>query len=394
MLLSSCSDFMTEPEAPAPQAVSAPEMAEPSNEVRISPEAQRDGGIVAEQINEEGVPETIAATARLTTDENRTWRVGSVAEGRIVRVHVNPGDAVVLDQLLAEMHSHDIHESRANYETAKGNLARAKGVAEFNLRQRDRARALREVKAIAVLQLERAETDLHNAQIDVENAEVEVYRARSHLTEVLGIPADAPPEREDGEDNDLIPIKAPAAGTVLTRNVTPGTVVIPSDDLFQISDLALLWAIAEVNEEHLGQLRIGQPVLVSVRAYPDRTFTGHISKLGEQLDPQTRTIQVRIDLPNPEGLLKPEMYADAEIQLGKGAPALMIPAEAVQDIRGQNSVFVQTSPDTFEVRPVHLGRTLDGSYEVLSGLESGETIAVQATFILKSEFLRASLEEE
>lgn len=395
LLLTGCGTALMEPEeAPGSSAVEAD--AGQSNVMKLAATAQRDGGVRTQVIELQAVPETIQATARLTTDENRTWRVGSVTEGRIVRVQVNPGDQVERDQLLAEMHSHDIHESRAEFAKAQADLARAEGNAEFALRQRDRAARLLELKAGSITQLERAETDLKSAEIDVQNAEVEVNRTRSHLTEVLGISVDEPEEHlgEDGEDNDLIPVKSPAAGTILERNVTPGTVVNPANDLFLVSDLTRLWAIAEVNEEHLRQLRVGTPVAISVQAYPDRTFMGRIGKLGEQLDPATRTIQVRIDLSNGAGLLKPEMYADAEIQLGAGEPALMIPAEAVQDVRGQDAVFVQTSAETFEVRPVHLGRTLEGSYEVIGGLEPGETIAVEATFILKSEFLKASLSDE
>jgi RND family efflux transporter MFP subunit len=161
-----------------------------------------------------------------------------------------------------------------------------------------------------------------------------------------------------------------------------------------ISDLSTVWAIAEVGEEHLGKLRVGMPANIFVQAYPGRAFRGRIGKLGEVLDPNTHTIKVRIELPNTQGLLKPEMYADAELEVGRGGRALMLPAEAVQDVRGDAVVFVRVATDRFEMRPVRTGRTAEGAVEILSGLEAGDAVVSQAAFILKSEFLRASLTGE
>ena len=361
--------------------------------VTLSAAAQKDSGIRTAEVSQEAIPEIIRATARLTNDENHTWRVGSIAEGRIVRIHANPGDLVRKGQVLAEVHSHDIHESRAQYKKAKADLARARGIAQYSLGLCNRAKRLLELKAGSIAQVEQAETEYQNALTGVRNAEIEENRTRTHLTEVLGIPAEESeiPPSIDGEDNDLIPIVSPAAGVVLRRNVTPGTVVSLSNDLFLVSDLTNLWAIAEVNEEHLSKLRIGMPVRIFVQAYVKTPFLGHVAKLGELLDPATRTIQVRIDLPNSRAQLKPEMYADAEIELGRGKPVLVVPAAAVQDLRGQSVVFVQSGPDRFEVRPIRTGKVLDQAYEIVSGLKSGDHVVVEAAFVLKSEFLKASL---
>lgn len=387
----------SEPPAEAvasPSATPAPSKA--VNSVTFSAEAQASSGLAVITLTSQAMPEVVRATARLSNDENHTWRVGAVAEGRIERVQANPGDVVEKGQLLAQMHSHDIHESRALYKRAKADLARAEGVEKYQAGVRDRAKRLLDLRAGSQAQLEQTETTLENAQTDVHNAEIEVERTRAHLTEVLGIPAEESevPAGANGDDNDLIPIKAPQAAVVLTRSVTQGTVVTPSNDLFVLTDLSTLWAIAEVNEEYLGKLRIGMPVSIFVQAYPNQAFQGRIAKLGEVLDAGTRTIKVRIDLPNPKGRLKPEMYADAEIQVGRGGSSLMLPAEAVQDLRGDSVVFVRVAPDRFEVRPVRTGRVVDQSVEILSGLEVGDDVVVKAAFILKSEFLKESLAGE
>jgi len=145
--------------------------------------------------------------------------------------------------------------------------------------------------------------------------------------------------------------------------------------------------MAAVDERNLAALRPGMPVKVSVQAYPDRTFRGRIEKLGEELDPVTRTIVARVGLPNEGGLLKPEMYAAAEIDLGPSAPALSVPQAAVQDVDGHSVVFVRVAPDQFEVRPVELARVVDSSRVVTSGLKPGEAVAAEGSFVLKSRLL-------
>jgi cobalt-zinc-cadmium efflux system membrane fusion protein len=376
-----------------PSAPKQSEMAAPSEQILqvvMSPQTQRESGVETVPVQARPVAEVVHSTARLTNDENRTWRVGAITEGRIVTVQANVGDIVEKDQVLARMHSHEIHESRAEYQKALANLARLKGVADYSAKVRDRAKRLYDLKAGSLEQLERAETELRNAQTDVHNAEIEVARTRNHLTEFLGVDADEPAPTQEGEDADLIPVRAPAAGVILARNVTPGTVVTSSTDQFLISDLSRLWAIAEVREEYLGRLRVGMPVRVYVQAYGAEAFRGRIGKIGDVLDPATRTVKVRVELDNTQKRLKPEMYATTEIDLGTGTSAIMVPAEAVQEVRGQPSVFVQTGEDRFEIRQVQTGRTMDNQVEIAGDIKPGEKVCVRAAFVLKSEFLKGS----
>jgi len=388
--LAGCSDAGREPAIAGEQPQPAPTA---SGRVVIPVSVQKESGIATAPVRPQELAETIRSTARITTDENETWRVGSIADGRIAEVRARPGDLVHKGQVLARIHSHDIHESRAQHNRAKAELARTRGVEEFSLRQRDRARRLYDLKAGSLVQLEQKETELRNAQTDVRNAGVELERTRTHLEDVLRIPAESSlvPPAPDGSAHDLIPVLSPANGVVMSRNITPGTVVTTASDLFLISNLTSLWAIAEVNEEYLGRLQVGRPVHLSVQAYPNEVFQGRIGRLGESLNPQTRTIEVRVNLANNRSRLKPEMYAAVEIELSSAGRALTVPAESVQDVRGQSVVFLRTADDTFEVRPVRTGKTMDGSVEVTSGLRDGDVIAVRSAFVLKSEFLKASL---
>jgi cobalt-zinc-cadmium efflux system membrane fusion protein len=393
--LAGCSSL---PEAPSTGASASSQPAEPAaaSIVRITPAAQKESGIVVRTAAARSVPQVLRATARITNDENRTWRVGAITDGRVIRVYANQGDKVTQGQVLARLHSHDIHDGRADYRRAVSELGRAQASEAYAVRVRDRAKRLYELKAASAQEVEHAETELRNAQTAVANARTEVDRTLHHLVEFLGVlpdPAEHPAGEQDA-DADLIPVKAPSDGDVLARNITPGTVVTPSMDLFIISDLTRLWAIAEVNEEHLSKLRAGMLVKLYTQAYGTRPFPGRIGKIGEALDPQTHTVKVRVDVPNYGGALKPEMYATAEIALGASAPAIFAPSEAVQEVRGGAVVFVEAAPGRFEARPVQLGRTGDGEVELIAGVKPGERIAVSGAFILKSEFLKASLAEE
>ncbi len=384
------------PEA-APAAQSAkPETKPADKDIVLDANQQKQANLVVEEVTPRSLAQHIEVNGRLSVNENRTWHVGSITDGRIVRVNVNPGDRVRKDQLLAGLHSHDIHEARAEYRKATQELTRLKTVLSYAQRQRDRAHRLYDLKAASLEQVEHAETEFKNAQVSVENAETELGRTRQHLVEFLQVGIDDHDEKA-GEDHDhmadLIPVKSPAEGVVLSRNVTPGSVANPGDELFVISDLSTIWMIAAVNEEDLGKVRLGMPVTVRVQAYPDHVFGGRVTKLGDQLDPATRTVPVRVELANGQGRLKPEMYATAEINAGGSAQGIFIPESAVQQVEGKSTVFVRKAPDRFEARLIETGRILDHELEVTRGLRTGEQIVTQGSFTLKSQLLKGSLSE-
>jgi RND family efflux transporter MFP subunit len=165
------------------------------------------------------------------------------------------------------------------------------------------------------------------------------------------------------------------------------------DELFALSDTSSLWMIAAANEADLSKLHPEQPVRISVRAYPGREFTGRILKLGEQLDPDTHTLQVRILVPNQQGLLKPEMYASAAVLESGRRQALFVPEEAIQEVNGVSVVFVRRAGNDFEARTVRTGQHADGGTEILEGLTPGEAVVVGGSFQLKSQMLKSSIQE-
>jgi cobalt-zinc-cadmium efflux system membrane fusion protein len=375
---------------PAAEAVEPkPEAArhDSADTVTLDAAGQKAGGIVVELVQARSVASQITAPGQLTFNEDRTWSAGALTDGRLADLRVKLGDPVRKGQSIADLHSHDVHDSRATYRSAQQEVARARSAEALAIRLRDRAKRLFDLSAMSREQLEAAEQELRNAEAATRTAEIAVEKARIHLEDYLGVPA-------EGDTHD-VPVRAPEAGIVIERKATPGMVVTAGQEIVRIADPTSLWLIANVNEADLPALRIGQNVRITVRAYEGRTFAGRVLRLGEAVDLETRTLQVRVAIPNPGALLKPGMFAAVEIQRGPSTRQTVVTREsAVQDVNGQSAVFVETKPGSFALRPVLLGKAADGFVEVASGVKTGDRVVTKGSFILKSQMLKSSLAEE
>jgi len=370
--------------------------AEPG-EVHLDAEVRKTAGIVVVAVEKRTIPTTLRVIGRITPDEEKTHRASAITDGRVRKIFVKVGDRVTAGQVLARMHSHDIHEARSEFQKAKVELARLETQRGFAEKSRDRLKRLLDLKAASQEQLELAERDVRNTIAAIEAAKAELIRTRVHIEEFLEVSAEDPPGHKPGDldhDDDLIPIKAPSAGIVLSRVANTGTVVKPGDELFVVSDLASVWMIAAVPEEALGKVRAGMNAQVFVRAFEDRPFSGRITRIGDQLDAETRTVQARIVLANGHGQLKPEMYATAEIVAGGSEEALYVPQESVQELNGHAIVFVQTGEDRFVARVVETGARAGGLVAIRSGLDASSRVAARGAFVLKSQMLKSTLVEE
>jgi cobalt-zinc-cadmium efflux system membrane fusion protein len=372
--------------SPAAKAASKP-VNDSSNEVVLSEAAQKNGGVRVEQALLSALAMSIEANGMVMANGDRTWNVGAFVPGRITEVLVNQGDRVKAGDILARLHSHEVHDTRAMYFQAREVLRQAEAKMAFAERARDRARRLLALQAISQEQTDQAETEFKSAVSAVESAKAGMTRERTHLEEVLEIPFDT---NGNPEDVETIAVKSPVSGIVIERKATAGTVVNSGDPLLTVTDPWSVWVIANVNEGDLSELRAGQAVAVRVRAWADRDFKGRILRLGESLDPTTRTLQVRVLVPNPQGLLKPEMFASVRITRSDSRSALTIPKEAVQDLNGKTSVFVQTSASTFRPQPVLVGSAIGERIEITEGLKREDRVAVVGAFGLKSELLKSS----
>ena len=185
---------------------------------------------------------------------------------------------------------------------------------------------------------------------------------------------------------------SPQDGIVLERNVSDGMRVMPGDVLFRVADHSHVWATVDVAERDLAAVATGQSVTVRARSYPDRVFTGKVALVYPHLSPATRTVRVRIELPNSDHLLLPDMYAEAEIDTGGGAKVLAVPDSAIIDSGDRQVVIVDKGEGRFEPRKVQLGRRGAGYVEIKAGVIEGDSVVTSANFLIDAESnLKAAL---
>jgi membrane fusion protein, heavy metal efflux system len=374
----------------ASQSTPAAEAKATKNEIVIPPDQQAAAMIETQTAALSSEPDLLRVKGHIAIDDNRTWRLGVRTQGSVTKVYAGLGDHVTKGQILARYHADEVRDSRAMFRAAESERDRAMAAAAQAQRNLDRAKRLLELKAGSIQQVEQAQQDLATAQAAVRKADIEVDRTRDLLEDDLKVPA-APAANRLDETEDEVPILSPADGFILEKNVTPGRTVEPDSVTFVIGDLSRVWMLASVRQEDLAKLRVGQSAYVTVGQSP--RLRGKVANLGQQFDPATRVMQVRIEIGNPNGALRPEMLADAEIPVGGAKAVLLIGSDAVQQVNGQDVVFVRTAPDRFAVRPVIAGETSGGKTTIMQGIQAGESIVVHGSFILKSQLLKASLEE-
>ncbi|QFU14751.1 efflux RND transporter periplasmic adaptor subunit [Microvirga thermotolerans] len=217
--------------------------------------------------------------------------------------------------------------------------------------------------------------------------------ARRRL-ENLAVPPDVISEVERTRKVPLtISWAAPRDGVVIERNVSDGMRAMPGDVLFRIVDHSALWVLADVTERDLAGIREGQTAAVRVRGFPGRTFTGTVTQIYPHLSMETRTARVRIELSNPDGMLRPAMYADVEFATGSQAPVVAVPDSAVIDTGTRQVVFLDKGEGRFEPREIKAGVRGSGFTEVRDGIAEGDRVVVSANFLIDAESnLKAALQ--
>ena len=309
--------------------------------------------------------EGVTALGELKVDETAYAEVGAPIAGRIVRLAVQPGQPVRRGQALAELQSVELGQARAALTAA---AARA-DLAEKTL---ERKRGLAEERIVSRGELQRAEADAAEAEAELRAAEASL--------EALGV------GRGGGGGLSGFALLSPISGTVLERRAVQGQAADPGQTLFRIGDLSGLWLIVQAPERDVTRVRVGSPAEVTLAALPGQKLRGAIEWVGREVDAHSRTVPVRIVLPNGDGRLKPGMFATAWIGTGgEGEKVVAVPATALQRMDDQWVVFLPRGEGRFEVRPVERGRDLGDEVAVLSGLEPGEPVVVEGAFVLRAE---------
>lgn len=316
--------------------------------------------------------------ATVQANQNELAEVTSLIRGRVANVYVDVGQDVKKGTLLAMIHSVDLGLAEGDYLKAKARLEEAE-------RSHVRAKELYDGQAVSLAELQRREAAMKTAQ-------AEIREAKNRL-ELIGVPGEEI-ERLDQEQTIKadVPLRAPFDGRIIMRNLTRGEVVETDQKLFTVANLTDVWVIGNVPEKDLQFIRKDQKVNVVLAAYPHAIVTGTITYIGDVLDPATRTMRIRVTVPNPDRLLKPEMFAIVSVHEASNEDTLSVPLSAVHDGPVGKIVFVQREAGTFEVRTVKLGNEEGDVVRVLEGVQRGEHIVTKGSFALKSEMERHKIE--
>ena len=332
----------------------------------------------------------IAAAGRVVFDDRRTARIGSLVEGVVHQLDVQPGDAVARGAVVAQLHSHVVHDAWSAYFKALAERRRADAELAYARTAESRAAALVADKALSPQELERARADVNAAAQSLAAVRAEITRTEQELAHygIVARPDADPLEHED------VPVVTPFGGTVIERLATEGSAVTPGTPLLVVSDLSRVWVTAEIDETLVGRVVPGRPATVAAPAYPGDTFPGTLAAVGDVVDPATRRVTLRIELPNPGRKLKPQMLVTVAITATAPRRVLVVPARALQTMDGESVVFVRSGAERFVRRAVSTGATVSGEVEIVGGLQEGEVVATAGAFLLKSALAAPSPDAE
>ncbi|MBI5889094.1 MAG: efflux RND transporter periplasmic adaptor subunit [Nitrosomonadales bacterium] len=327
--------------------------AEPGSEgaISISVDKVQKLGVKSEAAALRELNRTLRVTGRVEIDERRSYTIAPKFEGWVERLHVNTtGQAVAKGQALFEAYSPELISAQ------REQLLAAQGLAALKDADDDAKQSMQQLADASAARLK---------NWDIADARLSGNRITFH---------------------------APVSGIVLEKKAVQGMRFMPGEMLYQIADLSTVWVIADVPEQDIGQVQPGARTQVTAEAYPERSFDGKVAFIYPMLNSATRTVQVRIEIANPKALLKPAMFANAQIAVGKAGKALTVPTSAVIDSGNRQVVLVRLAEGRFEPRTVTLGSRSDNHVEVLSGIAEGEQVVTAANFLIDAESnLKAAL---
>jgi cobalt-zinc-cadmium efflux system membrane fusion protein len=350
--------------------------------VTLTPEEIRSGAIVVEPAVRGEFKLHRDFPATVVPDHHATAEITALVRGRVVDVYADLGQQVKTGDLLAMLNSSELGMAQSSYLKAVAKLYVAEKAYE-------RATMLLREKVIGLAEAQRRQGEMLSLRAEKREAE---DRLR-----LLGMSDDQIGKLyREQKILSYVPITAPFDGRVIARNLTKGEVVEVTEKLFTVADLSEVWVLANIPEKDITFIRadagtdksgVDQIVEVLLTAYPGEVFHGKVTYVGDVLDVATRTMNLRLELPNPHRKLKPEMYATIRVHSLPEHGVLMVPESAVQRERDRRFVFVQRDAHTFEARDVTLGEGNGEMIKILDGLQEGEPVVVKGAYVLKSELL-------
>jgi len=345
----------------------------PSDAIRIDPGMLRDLRVTTAPVESRPAGSAVTVLGELHVNEDRYAEVGAPIPARVVDVRAAPGAAVEKGQTLLELESPELGRARADQQGAR---------ARADLARRTSAR-LDQLAAEQIVPQRRAQ----EAKAEAEAAEAQLQATTAAL---YALGADPRKTIDDPARAARLDVRSPIDGVVVERSATRGQLAEPSRPLLRIADLSELWLTVHAFERDAVRIRTGTAARVAFTALPGREFGGTVTLVGSRVEPESRTIPVRITVANDDGVLRPGMSATAQVALGdQTSNVLAVPAAALQRLADGWVVFLPRGEGEFEVRPVGRGRDLGGEVEIVSGLRADERVVVDGAFLLKAEAEKA-----
>jgi membrane fusion protein, copper/silver efflux system len=331
---------------------------ESGNQLAISLDKVQKLGVKGEAAALREMNRTLRLTGRIEVNERSTYTIAPKFEGWVERLYVNTtGQAVSKGEPLFDVYSPDLLSAQREHAVA------LQGLASLQDADEESKKSMRQLADASATRLQNWDMAGKHSDVTVSDG------ARPRVT-----------------------FRTPVTGVVLEKKAVQGMRFMSGEMLYRIADLSKVWAIAEVPEQDIGQVHLGMNAQVTADAYPDRTFDGKVTFIYPTLDNATRTMQVRMEIANPKGLLKPAMFANVDLGVNKSGKVLTVPTSAVIDSGKRQVVLVRLAEGRFEPRAVTLGGRSDNYVEVLSGVTEGEQVVTSANFLLDSESnLKAAL---
>jgi cobalt-zinc-cadmium efflux system membrane fusion protein len=362
--------------------------------VRLTDAAVSEAAITTWKVQPVDLEHMVVLTGSIDYDENRLLHLAANVKGRAAAIPVDLGARVRRGDPVIEIESLELGRAREEFLRESSSL-------RVSARAYERARALVAAKAISAGEFQQREGDFLARKAGAEAAERALHLYGVPDAEIAAlrtaVESDASPLPAGSEASRLV-LRAPFAGRVIERKVTPGALFEALQPLVTIADLSSLWVFLQAFEKDLALLHEGVPVTIRTEAFPQEAFEGLVDYLGSVVDPATRTVRVRATVPNRSGRLRPGMFVKAQVHVPKpqaeARAIVAVPQAALQVLEGRTTVFVQTGPGLFVRRFVETGHTFEGFTEVLAGVKAGDLIVTEGSFVLKSEFAKASLVEE
>ena len=325
----------------------------PPGTVRIDPVTTQSIGVRTAKAEHRTLSRDVHTVGRVDYDEQRIVRLHPKTEGWIEELFIDTtGETIRADEILLSIYSPQLVSTQQEYLLALNNL----------------------------------ETLSESSFEDVRHGAESLVRTTLERLELLDVPQHQIDElTETREVKKQLHIHSPSKGTVINVGAREGQYVTPQTELYFIADLSSVWVYVDVFEEELPWVRKGDEAEMEVEGVPGEIFKGHLTYIYPYAERQTRTIKARLEFPNDDLLLKPEMFADVTIRSQPKAGVTAVPAEAVVRSGVREKVFVVTDPGKFEPREVVVGVTSEGWTEISEGVTPGEEVVVSAQFLIDSE---------